>query len=290
VILITGANGIVGSALVKKLKSENIQFLSVVRRKAVDEDKNFLELDLSGDIQPIRKYLAKIKCIVHLAAVIPHSINVLDDQRLLMLNQQIDKNIHQFQIESDAHLIYMSTCGLYGKFSSETKFEDSDLFATSAYFQSKLNGESLFSQNNKTSVLRLAAPLGTVMKEKLVFAKFLKTAMDGGVIEIWGSGNREQNFIDVDDVADAILRVLNRPIFGTFNVAHSTPTTMKELAHKIVGAVGRGRVQFVGKVDPRDLERSDYSIKKMFDTYRWKPQFSIDETISRILKNHKFSL
>jgi nucleoside-diphosphate-sugar epimerase len=96
---------------------------------------------------------------------------------------------------------------------------------------------------------------------------------------------REQNYIDVDDVSDAIVKVIDEPKFDVFNIAHHDPVTMHDLANKIVGIIGLGKIQYVDKPDPRDNERSRYSIQKISNAYGWQPKYTIEQTIAKILRN-----
>jgi GDP-L-fucose synthase len=99
-------------------------------------------------------------------------------------------------------------------------------------------------------------------------------------IEIWGTGTPRREFLHVDDLADACVRLLEMysdelPI----NVGCGTDMTIGELAQKVRAIVGfEGRLRY-------DPAHPDGTPRKLLDTSRlsalgWQPRISLDEGLA----------
>ena len=99
-------------------------------------------------------------------------------------------------------------------------------------------------------------------------------------VEIWGSGRPRREFLHVDDLADACVRLLEvysdeAPI----NVGCEADLTIAELAEKVRAVVGfEGRLRF-------DPERPDGTPRKLLDTSRlaalgWRPRIPLDQGLA----------
>ena len=115
-------------------------------------------------------------------------------------------------------------------------------------------------------------------------------------VEIWGSGNVKREFLNVDDLAEAILFSLenwslnndNAPRDPTnkklawLNVGSSEEITIKDLAEKIAKIIGyQGEINW-------DISKPDGTPRKLMDSSRirslgWKPLISLDEGLQKTI-------
>jgi nucleoside-diphosphate-sugar epimerase len=283
-IVVTGSDGIIGRELCKQMQGMAIAFMPVTHRQKPHTSDNALIVDLATDIDLLQKYCPEIKAIVHLAAAVPHSIYYPDNDESANQTRQIDRNIFELQRQTNVPVIYMSTCGLYDRSTSLLKHADerTQLKISTPYFAAKASGEKLFSDEGMSTILRLAAPVGTGLKPQLVLSRFISTARNNKAISIWGSGTREQDFIDTADIANLIIKILEQPKRATINVASSKPITMLKLAEKIVSVIGSGSIEMSGQSDPRDGENARYSIEKAEKLYGWMPAHTIEQSVEKI--------
>lgn len=283
-ILVTGADGIVGRSLSKVLTEANIKFLPIVRTLSSWTPKNALTIDLANtDLKDcLDDY--KITSIVHLAAAVPHSTYYPDNIDSANKTRAMDLNVYNLYEKLNVPLIYMSTCGLYDRSVNKIKIEDdpSLIKIESDYFAAKYDGERLFLNKKNVAILRLAAPIGAGLKSSVVLHKFISSAISDSIIHIWGSGSREQNFIDTRDVADLILKILDRPSSCLLNVAANS-ISMLELAKIIIELVGKGAIKYADQEDPREGETASYSIEKAKQLYDWNPKISIVDSCGFII-------
>lgn len=283
-IVVTGADGIVGRSVCNALTKLRKSVLPVVRQKRSFTAANayIADLSLEGAFDALKDH--HFESIVHLAAAVPHSINYPDTQRSADVTRRMDRNVKAFAEFSDIPVVYMSTCGLYDRSSKEVKYEDnvSQIRVEGPYFSAKLDGERLFETSRKATIIRLAAPIGPGLKTGIVLSRFIMAARGNMPIQIWGSGMREQNFVDVRDVAKLICDAIFHPKACLINVANSQATTMVDLAETVITTIGMGEVQFTNMVDPKERETARYSIEKAYKLYKWTPQYSLQDSIKRI--------
>lgn len=111
----------------------------------------------------------------------------------------------------------------------------------SPYGASKLAGEGYCSAYNgsfgiSTVALRFGNIFGpgSVYKNSVV-AKFIKCAIAGSILEIYGDGSQTRDFIYIDDLLEALIRAGTYPGIGgeTFQIASSTERTITEVANVI---------------------------------------------------------
>lgn len=285
-ILVTGADGIVGRAVCAQFAMLGLDYRPLVRR--VKEGITLPQAEIV-DLAKIEEVnyskFSNVSSIVHLAAAVPHSCYYPDTIDTANLTRRIDSSIFALKSKLEIPIIYMSTCGLYDRKLDRVKFED-DVEAInpeSPYFLAKLEGEDLFLQGDNATVLRLSAPVGPGMKSSVVLSKFITSARKNIPIGLWGSGLREQNFIDVVDVVRLIVKVIANPMTTVLNVAADQPITMADLARVVVKVVGSGSFEYTGDVDPRDSEKSYYSIDRARDLYDWYPSIDIVSSCRNIL-------
>jgi GDP-L-fucose synthase len=100
-----------------------------------------------------------------------------------------------------------------------------------------------------------------------------------GSLTVWGTGTPRREFLHVDDMADAVVYLLNNyDDEGIVNVGWGEDVTIRELAETVASVAGfRGRLEF-------DSSKPDGTPRKLLDTSRltalgWKPKIKLREGI-----------
>ena len=287
-ILVTGSDGIVGRVLCKKLQKCAVPFLPVTHRRKPHTLPQALLVDLANDLDSLAAHRDEVSAIVHLAAAVPHSASYPDNRTSAGSTRRIDRNIRSLQKQIGVPVIYMSACSFYDKSTTNIKHEDDrfQMRVSSPYLAAKAEGESLFFSKGNSTILRLSSPVGVGLKPQLVLSRFVATARKNGMINVWGNGSREQDFIDTADVADLILRILNKPKTMVLNAASGVPITMLKLAETVVSVVGAGSVEKAAQPDPRDGETARYAICRAKDHYNWMPQRSLEDSVAGLISEN----
>jgi nucleoside-diphosphate-sugar epimerase len=184
----------------------------------------------------------------------------------------------------DVPSLYISTCSLYERRRDAACDEESPLREKlcSPYLRAKLDGERLFGGRSDVAIMRLSAPLGPGLRTGTVVPAFIMAARNRGTLTVWGDGAREQDFIDTRDTASLIAAWVSSPRFGMFNMAKGEPTTMLELAHAIIDVIGSGSLVQENREDPNAGIRARYDVGKARSSFRWKPRFTLRQSIAAI--------
>jgi UDP-glucose 4-epimerase len=272
-IVVTGASGVIGRAVMTRLHAERLPCAVLSR--------DILARRFQIDDAVVRKPSA----LLHLAAAVPQPPVVPDDEANAAYTRAMDVLILEVARRWDCHAVYASGCSLYAKGNTVPRREDeggAEHKPSSAYLAAKQQGERDFLASGRATVLRISAPVGEGLPRSTVIGRFLEVAKAGGELEVWGSGQREQNYVDVADLADAFFRALIVRPGELINIAADQPITMLELAHKIVRVYGRGVVRMAGKPDPRDGESARYSNKKADELLGWRPMTPLQVSLEHL--------
>ena len=103
---------------------------------------------------------------------------------------------------------------------------------------------------------------------------------------LWGTGSPLREFLHVDDVANAVYYFMqNHNDPEVINIGYGSDITIRELAEKIAAAAGfKGEIKW-------DASKPDGMYRKLMDSSRahalgWKPEISLDEGISRTIREY----
>jgi GDP-L-fucose synthase len=104
---------------------------------------------------------------------------------------------------------------------------------------------------------------------------------------LWGTGWARREFLNVDDLADALLFLMDRSNGpGIINVGTGMDLTIRELASKIALAAGyKGNVEW-------DSTMPDGMARKCMDVSRitsmgWRPRIRLEDGITRLVEEYR---
>ena len=64
-------------------------------------------------------------------------------------------------------------------------------------------------------------------------------ALEGGTIEVWGSGSQTRSFLHVDECVEAVLRLMRSDFIGPVNIGSEEMVSINELAEIAIEASGK---------------------------------------------------
>jgi UDP-glucose 4-epimerase len=121
---------------------------------------------------------------------------------------------------------------------------------------------------------------------------FIRLAVEGREIEIFGDGSQVRDFVYVDDVADAFLRAgaLDVCDGDVFNVGGSEPISHRDLTAMLIEVAGAGTMRFVDW--PQDKKIIDigsfYADSTKFSRATgWKPTVSLRDGLARTVAYYR---
>jgi UDP-glucose 4-epimerase len=115
---------------------------------------------------------------------------------------------------------------------------------------------------------------------------FVRLALDGRPIPIFGSGKILRDFLYVDDCVEALLRAAREPkaVGEILNVGHDRPSTFLEVAELLKELVPGARIEFTDFTPERKAqEPGDFvsDISKIRGLLGWEPRTSLREGLER---------
>lgn len=215
--------------------------------------------------------------ILHFAAERPEGGDPGELEASAQRNRRIDANVFAAAAATRAGVVYASGGIVYGAGHGQRFTEDGPVAPEIPYGRAKLASERegaarLEAAGLSFAALRISAPYGPGQRADTVVHRFLARALHGDNLTYHGTGSRMQDFIYVDDVADAVARCLATRAGGVFNIASGQPVTMKELAALVVEVTASdAAIQPSGAADPQEGRTALYSIGAAERILGWTP-------------------
>lgn len=250
-VLVVGASGFVGKAIVRELERNSMVVYSVGGPRSMDSDRSAFAsaIDISDP-----KSVASLEGIkdvdaVFQAAGLAHRFGTINDQDLWNVNVAGTENIANLAVKLGVRqFMLISSVLVYGNAhnsvpSSGILFdEDRQCRPIDAYGKSKLDGENVAiaiceSAGIPLTILRPAPILGEGSKGNV--SRLIKLIAKRRFIWI-GDGRNRKSLVAVEDVAKACVTILKnkRPRTEIFNVA-GPPMEMREIVKAISMNLGR---------------------------------------------------
>ena len=281
-VLVTGARGLIGRAVVRLLRARAQPVVAVVRPGSTS-DPGDIAINLAEPGLELSRRLPRPAAVVHLAAAVPNRPGAANDEATAELTRRIDHTIFCACEAWCVPTVYASGTGLYDWTDAATKTENAELVPHSPYHSAKAEGDRLFQDLEGACVARIASPYGQGLSPQSVLAKWLAVANADEALELWGEGAREQDFIHVDDVAHFINTALVHAVQGVFNVASGYPVTMRDLADAVVRAARRGSWRLSGRPDPQERHFARFDVSKARQQLGWAAAVPLEEGLRKLI-------
>ena len=249
-ILVTGGCGFIGSNLVPLLlqRGEEVRVLDNFAIGGADRVPGGVEL-IEGDVRDANALAGAARdaeAVIHLAA----AGNVADSVADPLSNFEVNARgtlltLHAAVAAGVQRFVFASTGGALIGDAAPPVDESSVPRPISPYGASKLAGEGYChafrgSYGLETIALRFANVYGpgSDLKRGAV-TTFIKRALAGEPLTIYGDGGATRDFIYVDDLCAGILAALDRrDVQGVVHLASERETTIEELARLVLAAAG----------------------------------------------------
>jgi len=276
-VLVTGGSGLIGSHTVDYLVEEDVARI-IVFDKFINE-KNLIKARKSkkveifqGDISnsvDVDKALKGIDFVFHFAGTLLLT-SAKNPRECLINNINGMFNLMEAFVEHDVKkLVYSSSISIYG--SSKEKIlmkEDYPLRNRTMYGASKIVGEQFCRVFNDMAglnylALRYSSVYGPRQHYEGVYPRLVMHSLDriekGLSPQIEGRGDEVQDFIYVEDVAEANILALKSDVNDeAVNIVKEEPTTVKELIETLIAITDPGlEIEYLPAPD------------RVFVPYRW---------------------
>ena len=288
--LITGATGFLGSCLVGELRVRGWTLVCLVRRpvRCADEGIECVHGDLEHEAfcDAAVATVAPVDVVFHLAAKMPHP-RVVDPGAYVRANGLATIRLLDLAWRLGAQrFVYASSISVIGVPDRVPVTEDHGTGPTNPYALGKLCGEQAGelarrTQGRRVTALRITSLYGVGMPVGTVLPGFVARALASEDLAWYGSGDRTQDFVHVDDVVQACIRATESDKSGVYNVGGGRPVRMSDLARMIVTLVPGSRSRAVpdGRPDPQEGIRWMVDIAKARRELGYDPQRGLEEGV-----------
>jgi len=290
-ILIAGANGMVGSAIVRNLKSKG--YTNII--KGTRDDVDFTNQD-----ETERYFCSEEPEYVFVAAAKVGGIMANNNYKAEFLteNLQIQTNLIQQSYNFGVKkLLFLGSSCIYPKFATQPITEDQLMTGpleptNDAYAIAKITGVKMCQAYkeqygfNAISLMptNLYGPndnfdLKTSHVLPALIAKFHDALKNGNVPLLWGDGSAMREFLHVDDLAEACYVCMQKyDEAGHINVGTGEDVKIWELANIIAGVVGYDRDIQWDFTKPNGTPRKVLNVDKI-KSLGWEPKISLEDGI-----------
>ena len=313
--LITGGCGFIGTSLIRQLLASGddrirvIDDLSVGTRddlstvapgfretaRATELERGEVQL-LVGDIldeQLAIEAAEGIDVIVHLAANTGVQPSIEDPRRDMLINVVGTLNyLEAARTTGVQRFVFASSGGTVIGECEPPIHEELVPHPRSPYGASKSAGEGYLSAyfgsfGIETVALRFGNVYGPGSNRKnSVVARFIRRALAGEPLEIYGDGKQSRDFIYIEDLVRAIELAATVPNVGgkTFQIATGCETSVNEIAGLLVRVLGRhgvGAELRNAAPLPGEIRRNFADISRARDLLGWRPRTDLEEGLTK---------
>jgi GDP-L-fucose synthase len=291
-VYIAGHRGLVGSAVWRRLESDG--FTNLVGHASSEVDLR--DRDAAFDAVVSAKPDVLVMAAARVGGIMANSTRPVD---FLNDNLRIQTNLFEAAHEANVEkFIFLGSSCIYPKLAEQPIREDSLLTGpleptNDAYAIAKIAGilavKSYRNQYGRRWISAMPTNLyGPEDNFDLtsshvlpaMIRKFHEAKLSGDAVTLWGTGTPRREFLHTDDVAAAIVHLLNNYDDElTINIGCGEDVTIKELAATVATAVGyQGDVIW-------DTSKPDGTPRKLLDVSRikalgWEPQVGLLDGIT----------
>lgn len=306
-ILITGAAGNIGSALVDRLaQSKDCHVVGVDNFLTGLQDKlpekagshfEFIKADVN-DYDQISQVITKNKfdVVFHYAAVVGVQRTLANPIKVLNDIQGI-KNILDLSRDSGVkRVFYSSSSEVYGE---PVEFPQRELTtplnSRLPYAVVKNVGEAFLRSYEKEydlpyTIFRFFNTYGPRQSEDFVVTKFLKLALRHEPITIYGTGSQTRTFCYIDDNIDTTLKCLknNLCVNDVMNVGSDEEISIKDVALKVIQVTqSKSIITFMPPLKDGDMSRRRPDNQKM-KAVLGRPLITLNDGLRMTLEHKMF--
>ena len=316
-VLITGGAGFVGSHLCEAFleRGDEVFVLDNLSTGSIDNvvhlkshPRFHYTIDSVTNEPVLAELIDRCDTVVHLAAAVGVKLIVEAPVHTIETNVHGTEVVLKHANKKKKLVLIASTSEVYGK-SAEVPFrEDQDLVLGPtakhrwAYACSKMIDEFLalaYYKERKLPVIivRLFNTVGPRQTGQygMVIPNFVRQALAGQPITVFGDGNQSRSFTYVGDVVKAVVALINEPraIGQVFNIGNGREITIGDLAGRIKALTGSTsdivRIPYDQAYEAgfEDMPRRVPDISKINALIGYAPTVELDEILGRVVEHFR---
>jgi UDP-glucose 4-epimerase len=311
--LVTGGAGFIGSHLSERLIAgghrvtviDDLSTGSASNLTAIRDHKSFrFHADTVMNLPLLRELVDEADIVVHLAAAVGVRLIVESPVRTIETNIGATEVLLEAVAMKKKRVLVASTSEVYGKSTRFPFHEDDDLVLGAStmgrwsYAASKLIDEFLTLAYHKekkvpATVVRLFNTVGPRQTGRygMVIPSFVRQALEGKPITVYGDGSQQRCFGHVFDVIGALekLCLTDAAVGRVFNVGATDEITILGLAEKVKAMTGSGSAIELVPYDKayeagfEDMMRRIPDIRRVKECVGYQPTRNLDQILKDVI-------
>jgi nucleoside-diphosphate-sugar epimerase len=265
-VVVIGAGGFVGAAIVKHLEDADIATEAITR--------NAVDLLSSDSAERLAARITRLDSVVFVSAVAPAKTAA----QLVINLRMAEAACRAFAEVPPAHLLYISSDAVYAD-------DANPVTESSAVAPSTLHG-MMHAARELMFLSEYRGPFA-VLRPTLIYGatdphsgygpnRFRRQAANGEVISVFGEGEEKRDHVAVEDVAHLAVRILCHRSSGSLNAVTGVSLPFGEIARLVAGCFAPpAEVRSIARPGPRPhLLHRFFDITgchKAFPDFRFEP-------------------
>jgi UDP-glucose 4-epimerase len=314
---LTGGAGFVGSHLAEALldRGHEVMVLDDLSTGSMDNIVPFkgrpgfeYVIDTMMNEPRTAELVDRADVVFHLAAAVGVKLIVEAPVRTIETNVHGTEIVLSHASKKGKLVVIFSTSEVYGKSAAVPFKEDADLVIGPtpkqrwAYACSKAIDEFLalaYFRERKLPVIvvRLFNTVGPRQTGRygMVIPSFVRQALAGEPITVYGNGQQSRAFTFVGDVVDGVIRLVHEPraVGQVFNIGNTEEITILELAQRIRALTGSASdIVFVPYEEAyqagfEDMPRRVPDLTKIHEFIGYQPTMGLDEILRAVIAHER---
>lgn len=290
-VLITGASGFIGRHCLPAALDAGFEVHAISSRGRPADAHPAVSWHRADLLDPVsaREVVAQLKPshLLHLAWIATPGVFWTSEKNLGWLAASVALYRSFFE-QGGERVLGVGTCAEYAWTTEDLKENMSPLKPDTPYGRCKLAASLALEAAAETfgksaAWARLFFPYGPGEPPERLIPSVICGLLKRETVECT-HGNQVRDFIFVDDVAEALMRILASPATGTFNVGSGHALSLRDVVSVIAGRLGGAElVKFgVRPTPPGDPERVVADVTRLAGL-GWRPSYSIEAGIDRAI-------
>lgn len=295
-ILVTGGLGFIGSHLVTRLLQEGHWVICLdngstgrqlnVQAHLDNPAFQFIWHDVADPLPPALEE-AGIQQIYHLACPASPPHYQADPIRTIRTSVWGTYHLLQLAQKTGARFLLASTSEVYGDPQVHPQPEDywghvNPIGPRACYDESKRLAETLTfdwqrQYQTEIRVARIFNTYGPAMREDdgRVMSNFIVQALRGDPLTVYGDGSQTRSFCYISDLVEGLIRLMNSPYPGPFNLGNPEEFTILELAQQVLALTGSPSPIVYRPLPTDDPRQRQPDIGKARALLGWEPRIPL---------------
>jgi len=309
-VLVTGGAGFIGSHLCESLIKQGdevyvLDDLSTGRFENIEHLPNVrCVVDSTLNQEIVRDLVREVDRVYHLAATVGVQLVVNHPIRTIVNNIRGTETVLEETCRYRKPLLITSTSEVYGKGTGDVFREDDDRVIGPThryrwcYAESKAVDEFLalaywHEKRHPVVIVRLFNTVGPRQTGRygMVIPTFVRQALLGEPLTVYGDGQQTRCFAYVGDVVPALMALMDHPQAQgqVFNVGSQERVTIEDLARRVIARTGSSStiryIPYTQAFGPgyEDMRHRAPCLDKIRDLIGYSPKTSLDEIIDSVV-------